>query len=281
MGAGPSSWNGWHLLPRHQSVVRRVHSPAEPGSDHTPERARRLVPRHRRAGRHSQHRVRRAVPQRASSRGQDLRPEMEQESGRCRRQDVRAEPGAAPPEPGLLGAHQSAGLLRPRSGRSAGAVHVREQDQRARVPRGRLAGRADGRPLPRHAEQVHRVPTPLRRSDQRPAHRVAEPDNLRTNGGVPRPVRRAPHTVARWCPRGGERPRAAAVRREGRDAAAGSVHRDVVCPGACCVRSGPADPRAVRRGRRWRDAGLAVSPLHHELRFLARSGGRCDLLLSR
>ena len=90
-------------------------------------------------------------------------------------------------------------------------THVRRPDRRAGVPRRRVAGRADRRPLRHDARPLHRHRPLLRHARQRPAHRVDRARRLPPLRRVPRPVRRPARAVARRRPRRSRRCSSAAI----------------------------------------------------------------------
>ena len=139
------------------------------------------------------------------------------------------------------------------------------------VPRRRLAGRADRRPLRDHARPVHRQPARLRQPRERPAQRVDQPWHPAPLHRVPRSLRRPPHAVDGR--RADHRPdpvhRSCTARRRSRpppDRFAGQRYEEALAT----FESRAADPGAVRGGRRrWRGAGFGDPPLDPVVRFLA------------
>ena len=108
-------------------------------------------------GRHPQHRLRgRRGRSSAMRRVEAVRSGVDEGTRRRRRHRVRRQPEAALAEPRPREGDRRQPVLPAGARRLARADHVRRQDQRAGVPRRRVAGRADRWPLPGDARQVHR-----------------------------------------------------------------------------------------------------------------------------
>ena len=157
VGEVPQGRHGRHLLPGHLAAVRRADPAAEPLRDHAAVGHRRHLPRHALPGRHPQHRLRGPVGGGARGAGGAVRPGLGAGRAWTRGDTVCAANQAVRLQnPDPLAADRGQPVLHDARSRPDQPEPLRRQDQRAGVPRRRLAGRADRRALPGDARRLHR-----------------------------------------------------------------------------------------------------------------------------
>ena len=177
-------------------LVRRRHPAAEPQLDHAAVGDRRQLPGNAVSRRHPQHRLRR---RRGPSRSMDKSKPFGQAWTKERadagdticadNQKLRLQ------NPDLVKEIDDNPYYSPTLGDSLAPITFVDKIKVPVFHRRRVAGRADRRPLPGDARQVHRLAARLRDADERPAHRVAEPARARSLLRVPRSC-----TWRRRCP---------------------------------------------------------------------------------
>ncbi len=190
---------------------------------------------------------------------------------RRRRHRVRGQPAPAAAEPGPRRRDRRATRSGPTElGDPLAPRTFVDQIEVPVLPRRRVAGRADRRPLRHDARPVHRHRPLLRHARQRPAHRVDRAPAC-SPGSSSSSTSTSPSASRRW-PSPGRRRRSSPATIFGTDevdAAARPVRRPDLRASAGRVRVRAADPGAVRGGRRRRRAAR-----HADAPLVARSSSR-------